>query len=102
MGDQPVVPVWASRTESGWRLEIRVVPGSSRTECAGPVGSQLKVKVAAPPNDGKANAELLRFVGASFRVRDRSLRIRRGLHGRSKVIEVTTTGDLPTAWTTPR
>ena len=95
-------PRWARRVVGGWDLTLRVQPAARRSEVVGEHGDALKVRLAAPANDGKANAELLRFVGASFRVRDRSLRIRRGLHGRSKVIEVTTTGDLPTAWTTPR
>lgn len=97
-GADDELPPWAARAAGGWMLSLRVVPGSSRTELAGPVGDQLKVKVAAPPNEGKANAELLRFVGAAWGVRRRDLRIRRGLHGRSKVVEVATTGDLPPAW----
>ena len=92
------VPVWASRTASGWMLSLRVVPGASKTVMAGPLGEQLKVKVAAPPNDGKANAELLRFIAEAWGVRPRDLRIRRGLHGRSKVVEVASPVDLPVSW----
>ena len=96
MGDE--VPVWASRTASGWMLSLRVVPGSSKTGVAGPLGDQLKVKVAAPASDGKANVELLRFIADSWSVRPRDLRIRRGLHGRSKVVEVAASVDLPASW----
>lgn len=96
--DQVSSPVWATAGTTGWRLSLRVVPGSRRTEVAGPVGEQLKVKVAAPPNDGKANAELIRFVAASFGVPARDVKIRQGLHGRSKVVEIESDVALPGAW----
>ena len=91
-------PVWATRTSEGWSLSVRVQPGASRTEVAGIVGEQLKVRVAAPPNDGRANAALLCFVGQAFGVRARDLRIRRGQHGRSKVLEVCAEVPLPRGW----
>ena len=44
------------------RLSLRVVPGASRTEVAGRLGDALKVRVAAPPESGAANAALLAFL----------------------------------------
>jgi uncharacterized protein (TIGR00251 family) len=37
------------------RLEIKVVPGASKTEISGWLGERLKVRVSAPPEKGKAN-----------------------------------------------
>lgn len=40
-------------------LQVKVVPGAAREELAGPLGERLKVRVAAPPAAGAANAALL-------------------------------------------
>jgi len=41
------------------RLKIKVVPGASRTEIVGLLGEAVKVRVAAPPEGGKANREVV-------------------------------------------
>lgn len=43
----------------GVEIDVKVVPGASRTEVAGLLGDRLKVRVAAPPEDGRANDRLL-------------------------------------------
>lgn len=37
------------------RLDVKVVPGARRDQIAGPLGDRLKVRVSAPPEDGRAN-----------------------------------------------
>jgi hypothetical protein len=81
---------WARRTDTGWTLTIRVQPGASRAAVVGPHGDALKVKVTAPANDGKANAELVRFLAGELGVPVRAVEIVRGHRNRSKVVEVTT------------
>jgi uncharacterized protein len=50
-------------------LHIKVIPRSPRTEFAGQLSDgTLKVKVAAPPDKGKANDELCRFLAEHYRV----------------------------------
>lgn len=47
-------------------LPIKAVPNAPRNEVGGWVGDALKVKLRAPPVDGKANAELCRFLAETL------------------------------------
>lgn len=74
-------------------LSLHVQPGASRTEVAGVHGegaeARLKIRLAAPPVDGKANAELLRFLAAAFAVGLRAVMLVRGETSRQKTVKVT-------------
>ena len=56
-------PSWIRSEKGGLVLLLYVQPGASRTEVVGAHGSpaRLKIKVAAPPVDGAANEEVVRF-----------------------------------------
>ena len=69
-------------------LKLRIVPNAKRSEVAGEHGGALKVRLAAPPVDGKANAELLRFLAEAFGVPLRSVTLLRGAASRSKRVRV--------------
>ena len=87
----PEEPVpWARRTDGGWTLAVRVQPGARRSEIVGELGDELKVRLAAPPVDGRANAELVRFVAELAGVPRRNVRLTLGHSSRSKVVEVRT------------
>jgi uncharacterized protein (TIGR00251 family) len=83
-------------TECPWRREERaalvltlhVQPAAKRTEVSGAHGDALKVKLAAPPVDGKANAELLRFLAEAFGVPLRNVTLLRGETSRAKVVRI--------------
>jgi hypothetical protein len=77
------------------RLRIRAQPKASKTELAGEHGDALKIRIAAPPVDGEANRELLRFLAKRLHVPASSIRVISGESGRNKVIEVQ--GISPTA-----
>jgi uncharacterized protein len=49
---------------------VKVVPGASRSEIVGPLGRRLKVRVAAPPEAGKANRALVALLREWLGVRD--------------------------------
>ncbi len=65
-------------------LELHVQPGASRTEFAGKHGERIKVRLAAPAQDGKANAALIEFLADYYGVPRRSVRITSGLKSRQK------------------
>jgi len=79
---------WAARTPDGWLLSVHVQPGARRTEVAGMHGSALKIRVAAPPVGGKANAALEAFVAERLRVARSRVRVAKGELSREKRIAV--------------
>ncbi|MGL6070764.1 DUF167 domain-containing protein, partial [Craterilacuibacter sp.] len=50
---------WLSQHAHGVRLTLHVQPGAKKTQCAGEHGEALKIRLAAPPVDGKANHALI-------------------------------------------
>jgi uncharacterized protein (TIGR00251 family) len=73
-------------TAEGCRISVRVQPGASRSEVAGLHGTELKVRVKAPPVEGKANAALLEFLAELFRVKRGQCELLRGETARSKTV----------------
>lgn len=63
-------------------------PGARRTEVAGLHGGSLKVRLAAPPVEGKANAALVEFIAAALGVPRRLVKVTRGETSREKVLLV--------------
>lgn len=75
-------------TKDGTVLTVHVQPKASRTECVGLHGEALKIRVAAPPVEGAANEELIRFVAHTLEVSTSSVRIESGTTGRHKRIMI--------------
>ncbi len=73
---------------AGTRLRVRVVPRSRRSAVAGPSGAALRVRLAAPPVEGRANRELVATLAAALGLRARDLEVVAGLRGREKVVRV--------------
>lgn len=70
------------------RLTVRAQPRASRSEIVGEHDGALKVRVAAPPVEGEANRELLRFLAKTLGLPPSSLRVAAGESGRTKVVEI--------------
>lgn len=70
-------------------LRLRVQPGAKKSRVVGPHAAQLKVAVAAPPVDGKANATLLAWLAKELGLKQSDLEILSGQSGRDKRIKVT-------------
>ena len=69
-------------------LELHVQPGASRSEFAGMHGERIKVRLQARAVDGKANAALVAFLAAHYKVPRRSVRITSGLKSRDKRVVI--------------
>jgi uncharacterized protein len=69
-------------------LTLHVQPGAARTGVAGMHGDALKLRLAAPPVEGKANDELRRFLAEAFGVPLRQVTLLRGETSRRKVVRI--------------
>ena len=70
------------------RLTIKVHPRAKRSALAGRLGDAWKLSLAAPPVDGKANDECVRFLAELAGVPRSRVRIVTGLTSRLKVVEI--------------
>jgi hypothetical protein len=77
-----------SEQEGSVTFRVRVQPRASRTELAGEHDGAIKLRLAAPPVDGKANEECRRFLAKLVRVPLSSVQILAGESSRDKVIRV--------------
>ena len=68
------------------KLPIHATPGAKRTEAAGAHGDALRVRLGAPPVDGKANAALIDWAAAAFGVPKKQVELLHGAAGRQKVL----------------
>jgi uncharacterized protein (TIGR00251 family) len=68
------------------RLEIKALPGASKTEFAGVKDGRLRIRLAAAPEDGKANAEMINFLSKTLGCPKRDLLFISGEKSRLKVI----------------
>ena len=77
-------------------LKVYLQPKSSKNEVVGPYKDGIKVKVTAPPIEGKANEALIRFLAKEFGISSSSIEIFKGLHAREKTLKIS--GILNQEW----
>lgn len=78
-----------TKTDRGVKLTLFIQPKASKNEIIGPHNGALKVKIMAPPVDGKANAELVEFLSEILGIPKRQIEILKGETGRNKSVEIT-------------
>ncbi len=69
-------------------LTLHIQPGAKKTGFAGLHGDALKIRLAAPPVDGKANEALVRFVAETLGLAKSAVNLKSGQTSRRKVLEV--------------
>jgi len=82
------VAEWWRAGEGRALLTLHVQPGAKKTEVAGLYGDALKIRLAAPPVDGKANATLISFVADRLGLAKSAVHLKSGQTSRRKVLEV--------------
>jgi uncharacterized protein len=71
-------------------LDVKVVPGASKTEIVGRYAAGIRVRIASPPEDGRANEELLRLLAAALGLARSDLWISRGVASALKRVTILT------------
>lgn len=80
--------VECSERDGALVFNVRVVPRAARSTLAGAHDGALRVRLAAPPVDGAANAELVRLLARSFDIPARDVEIMSGHASRLKRVSV--------------
>ena len=79
---------WVRRTKEGWLIAVHAQPGAKKSAVAGLHGDALKIRVAAPPVEGKANQALIAFVASTLGLPKRAVSIVKGESSREKLLLV--------------
>ncbi|MGK5089739.1 DUF167 family protein [Bdellovibrionota bacterium FG-2] len=81
-------PNWYRETPEGIVLLLYIQPRASRTEVVGLHGEppRLKIRIAAPPVEGEANDEVVRFLKKTLKIPSSQIIILRGDTGRNKEV----------------
>ena len=74
-------------------VEIKAVPGASKTEAAGVTDGRLRVRIAAAPEDGRANSALVTFLAKELGCPKRDITIVSGEKSRLKIVAVPLSGE---------
>ena len=80
---------WLRESAGRTTLTLHIQPGAKKTEVAGQHGDALKIRLAAPPVDGKANAALINFVADRLGLAKSAVSLKSGQTSRRKVLEIT-------------
>ena len=88
---------WYQTGGDGVTIHIHAQPGAKRTEVVGLHGDCVKLRLASPPVDGKANACLIEFLARSLGVKKSQVTITRGTNSRRKTVFVAAAGLQPVA-----
>lgn len=69
-------------------LRVRAVPGASRPGIAGPIGDRLKVRIAQPPEGGRANEAIIALLADALGLPERSISLAAGHASRDKSLRI--------------
>ena len=70
------------------KLKLKVVPGASKNEIIGWLNDRLKIRIAAPPESGKANKAVILLLSKELNILAKSIVISSGLHSPQKTVSL--------------
>jgi hypothetical protein len=80
---------WYREDSAGVIFTVRVVPRASRSEVAGFQDGALRIRIAAPPVNGAANRELIKFLSKRLKVPQAAITLVTGNNSKNKVVRIT-------------
>ena len=80
---------WLSQTKAGIRIAVQVSPNARKSEIVSGDGDALRIKLQAPPVDGKANDALVQFLAKKLQIPRKQVTITHGQTNRRKLLEIT-------------
>jgi uncharacterized protein (TIGR00251 family) len=83
-----------------WQGELLILrcyfqPSAAKDEVVGIHGDRLKIRITAPPVDGKANEHILKWLSTLFKVPKTNISITQGKLGRQKTVHIVSPNALP-------
>jgi YggT family protein len=88
---------WCRWQDQDLILQVQIQPRASRDEFAGIVGSRLKIRITAPPVDGRANVHLINFLAKQFGVSKSAVALLQGEKAKTKVICIRSPIKIPSS-----
>ena len=83
------LPCWLQISSKGdLQMTVHVQPGAKTTSCAGVHGDALKIRLAAPPVDGKANQALIAWLAKTLGCPQNAIELLRGQTSRRKTLAI--------------
>lgn len=76
-------------------LDLQIQPGAARDEFVGAHGERLKVRITAPPVEGRANRHLVDYLAEAFGVPRSRITLVRGETGRAKTVRIESPARIP-------
>lgn len=79
---------WCAQTAQGIRLAVQITPNAKRSEVIGVLDDVLKIRLQAPPLEGKANLALTRFIAVTLGLPKSAVILMHGQTSKRKLLEI--------------
>jgi uncharacterized protein len=89
LGESDAMPDWCRATAAGLLLEVHVQPNARKTEAAGEYDGALKIRLQAPPVDGRANEALIAWIARTLALPRQQVVLKSGQTSRRKSLQLT-------------
>ena len=93
---------WCRRAGEGWQISVHAQPGAKKIEVVGPHGDALKIRIASPPVEGRANEALIAYLSTMLDMPRAGITLLRGESSRRKVVLIASSDFGPVRLLTPK
>lgn len=83
------MPYLTEASDGSLILHLHIQPRGAKSRIVGLHDERLKISIASPPVDGKANKEVVKFLSTLFKVNQKNIVLKAGLQSRKKTVVIT-------------